>query len=228
MKSLTFPKAHGAALVDDLFAAFPEWVMIDPETGERSTDVQISGDGATLTLTVPDDADEATIAAVVNAHTPPQEAPIVDLDALRAELTDDPLGVGYAALTDAEAAATLNAKTRPGVTPRQELLALIGIMGIYGPVKRRATMAETDVETDLMNNVLYVVDADIPTIDLTRPELQAMLGGLVAFGVLTEAQAGEIAALAQNRRSRAEELGWPDVPGYAVWQARQPEPEPEP
>lgn len=69
MKRLTYRKAHRLGqLIDELFAAFPAWRTLDPATGRYSTAVQVAGSGQDITLTVPDDADEAAVATVVAAH----------------------------------------------------------------------------------------------------------------------------------------------------------------
>jgi hypothetical protein len=80
MKTLTFTQAHHLGkLHDELLAAIP--ALQPTGTGdERQAVMTVSGDGQTLTLQVPDGADEAAIQAVVAAHDPTPPAPPVDPD----------------------------------------------------------------------------------------------------------------------------------------------------
>jgi hypothetical protein len=69
MKTLSYQKPHRLAqLADELYAAFPSWTA--DVGGRPQAQATIAGDGATLTLTVPDNADTVAVAAVVNAHIP--------------------------------------------------------------------------------------------------------------------------------------------------------------
>lgn len=73
MKTLTFQQPHNLnKITDELFAAFPSWRTPATFGGIQGfvTNVVVQGDGATLTLVVPDDADVSAVAAVVQAHNP--------------------------------------------------------------------------------------------------------------------------------------------------------------
>jgi len=75
MKKINHTKQHNLnSITEELFAAFPEWVKPDAVSGEQSTSVSISGDGSTLNLWVPDNADEGAIRAVIDAHDPTKES----------------------------------------------------------------------------------------------------------------------------------------------------------
>jgi hypothetical protein len=118
MKKLTFTQAHHLGkLHDELLAAIP---ALQP-TGageERRAVMSVSGDGSTLSLGVPDDADEAAIAAVVAAHDPTPPAPPPDPNT---ELTAAIAAVDTTGIVDPAAKAAVEAlrdallgRTRPG------------------------------------------------------------------------------------------------------------------
>lgn len=66
---LTYPGAFKQALLmDELLAAFPEWWVDEEE--QRHCLLTLEGNAEGVRLTVPDDADEDAIAAVVAAHNP--------------------------------------------------------------------------------------------------------------------------------------------------------------
>lgn len=70
MKRLTFTRDHRLEqLADELVAAIPSLIATAAD-GHREALHRIWGDGATVTIEVPDDADEAAIAAIVADHTP--------------------------------------------------------------------------------------------------------------------------------------------------------------
>jgi len=76
-KKLTFIKDHFVTkITEELFAAFPEWVFVDPSAlYPRTALATVSGDGNTLVLWVPKDTDEAKVAAVVASHNPAPPVP---------------------------------------------------------------------------------------------------------------------------------------------------------
>lgn len=86
MKTLTFSQQpHNLAkLCDELFLAFPEWrVPVTIPVPGFTTEVKISGDGNTLTIEVPDDADEGEVTSIVESHDP---TPVVTVDPLKTAL----------------------------------------------------------------------------------------------------------------------------------------------
>ncbi len=134
------------------------------------------------------------------------------------ELTTDPLARGYATMTDAQAAASLNTADRSVIRPRLAnaktvmheiengwllLDKLEAAAPSVPPVKWALKFLETDVG-----------------IDVGSPVTQAQLQSLVP-GVLTQAEADALKALAQVTVSRADELGLGAVGGNDVAEARR-------
>lgn len=68
MKRLTFTRAHRLnQLADEVATAFPAWFPTGPD-GRRTALASIQGDGDRIVIEAPDDATEAAVAVVVNAH----------------------------------------------------------------------------------------------------------------------------------------------------------------
>jgi hypothetical protein len=84
MRTLTFTRPHRLGkIADELAAGVP---ALRPSTAPDGTLVArctVSGDGARLTLSVPDDAPDAAIASVVAAHDPTTPSPSEARDAAR-------------------------------------------------------------------------------------------------------------------------------------------------
>ena len=91
MKRLHFAKPNNLSrLHDELLAAIPTLRPIPNARGENEPVMAVEGRGDDIWLTVPDDADEAAIAAIVQAHDATRVAPRVpdpDLAAWNAATT---------------------------------------------------------------------------------------------------------------------------------------------
>lgn len=125
-------------------------------------------------------------------------------DALWQEINGDPLGRGYAALTDAPCADLLNAKayaltvSEIPVTQFEyivsDLLAAVDALPDGNPYKA-PILAAYQQQAPLLTSV--------PTVHLTGTALQGIFGLLVSAGVVT---AQQVAAYSQVPASRAEVL----------------------
>ncbi len=117
----------------------------------------------------------------------------MDISALKTELSD-PV---YASMSDQEAADAINAKT-VSVVVRVE----------NSEIKRRAIMAgiwpgiiaaQRDTNPQKAGLCIGVIewlnDQRMPRTDMDLPEVQSMLAGLVAFGLMTQEQATGIDSL---------------------------------
>jgi hypothetical protein len=140
----------------------------------------------------------------------------MDDSALRSEILDDPAGLGFAPLVaagnDAEIAVRLGAKNYRGPVPIEELSAYCTAEGITGAIEAVAyepTGAGITLQLKgLCRNMLTLVRDDyrLKTCDMDHPNFGAGCDGLIAAGLMTEAQKAAILALAENRRGRAEVL----------------------
>jgi hypothetical protein len=97
MKTLTFTRAHDLAqLADELAAKDANGNLLIPSLAPRRVQMgalgvqdvatwRASGDGQTLTLEVPDSADEAAVRAIVQAHVPQPRGAATDRKKLFAD-----------------------------------------------------------------------------------------------------------------------------------------------
>lgn len=84
MRTLTFTRPHRLGkIADELLAGVPALRATANAAGELVARSAVSGDGATLTLSVPDAAPDAAIAAVVAAHDPTTPSATDTRDAAR-------------------------------------------------------------------------------------------------------------------------------------------------
>lgn len=127
----------------------------------------------------------------------------MDLAKLSAELADDPLGRGYAGMSDAEAAASLNATDRekPRRVPVGELLTVLRDRGKWLAIK------VSDLEPAAAARDLFEGAQIVPDVNLANPAMQAGLDGLQDADLIDAGTRADIEALGETRRSRAEELG---------------------
>jgi len=126
---------------------------------------------------------------------------------LIAELRDDPLGRGYAGMSEDEAGASLSAADRDITVSHPITRLTLNCFGLIraNAIWARLVAANGQVAYSLENGGLNVNDADV----------QATLAVLVAADVLTQAEAAALIALANRTVCRAEELG---IATFVNWQ----------
>lgn len=110
----------------------------------------------------------------------------------------------YASMTDAEAAAAINAKTiairRLVEAWRVKQLAME--MGLWGKLRIVAQNATGEIPQEVQGLAITILDwiddvsGKIQSVDMDLVSTQTMLGGLVAATLATQEQVGAIAALA--------------------------------
>lgn len=144
-------------------------------------------------------------------------------EVLIAELTDDPLGRGYAGMTDQEAAQSLNGIDRIVADPsRKTFRELLRVQGmtvagvIYGKLKA-AAVVDDGVALALAAAGDYSPDGGL---DFSDPAAVAGIDALEAQQALTDTEADALKALGEKRVSRAEELGLGTVTDGHVGSAR--------
>lgn len=144
---------------------------------------------------------------------------------LAEELANDPLGRGYASMSDEEVAVSLMAvdRLRARLVSRGDLRQRFDNLadGNGVPVWELIEAHREDASSlgIACRAALRLRDApgDYPPIDVSAPMFAAQLAALVAGGVLTQEQAEGITALGVEMVSRAEELGLGRVkPGYVA------------
>ena len=135
----------------------------------------------------------------------------MDYNLLADEIATDPTNAGYAAMTDAEIAASLSApmiRIRQRV-PIERLQATAMETGVYSALKMAIKKPDTPPElVVLCETALDLVSARFPDIDLDNPAAAQMFGTLRQYGVISTQQAEDIDALATRATiSRAEQIG---------------------
>ena len=117
MQTLTYTQPHDLnQLHDELLAAIPALRPILGADGEYYAVMLVTGDGDTITLNVPDDADTNAIAGVVAAHDPAKrqrEAAAAAVAAEMARLAAEQAAAERTAQMQADADVVLSAQPTP-------------------------------------------------------------------------------------------------------------------
>lgn len=145
----------------------------------------------------------------------------MDMSILRTELND----TAYAGLSDAQAAAALNAPTRS----RRKAAAFHterGIVAALGPVMGESVLSKVEFaaqsNTLLARVVRWLRDySESGGLDLAATATRMQLDALQAAGVLTAEEVAALKALGEEPCSRADELGLGIVGDGHVRSARE-------
>jgi len=137
---------------------------------------------------------------------------------LREEILNDPLGRGYATMTNAQIAADLNAAIYEEVLDDVELdtalvtdtLGLDRAAEIIGNLKTAATNG--DVKADLSLDLLH------RGVKLSNPTTQTAIDSFVASGLITADEATLLRNRGKRMVSRAQQLGYTE-PITEAWVA---------
>jgi len=144
--------------------------------------------------------------------------------ALTTELNEDPLGRGYANMTDAEAADDLNTAyvTQYIDIPVGRLAGVIELEGIYEQLEPSG-LAEAQKLLRIVRGETAISELAY-SLSQQRTKIDEMLDALVSQGVLSGGQAEKLKALGFRKITRAQQkglLGGSDRIGFAhVQQAR--------
>ena len=134
---------------------------------------------------------------------------MADIEALATELANDPLGRGYASMTDQEAANDLNTAYRT-YTVEVSSRALLVWAGDNGRLKKIDAARNNDQVPAGVQNVCEVamrlIERDEASYDPSDSRHTDMLDALVNAGVIAQSDADALDALGERTRTRAEEL----------------------
>ncbi|QNN24351.1 hypothetical protein HED60_19425 [Planctomycetales bacterium ZRK34] len=134
---------------------------------------------------------------------------MMNVGILRDELTNDPLEVGYASMTDAEAATALNLPDRTRVISRRiTSLTILSELGADAAemLERVATAAQTNKAVAIALQALQSY-SDGGGIDIGNDVTRSTIDTLLAAEVLSDDEANALKAMATETISRATELG---------------------
>lgn len=139
---------------------------------------------------------------------------------LRAELMEDPEGIGYAAsvasgadgdtatLINAPRASVLGSASLAKIQSLIQLQPAVGeaIKSVWVKAKEIAGTPEHPLKDACAEAVELFVSARYDALQLQHPRVQALLDAYVAGGLMTQDQANEVIALGLRTISRAEQL----------------------
>ncbi len=136
------------------------------------------------------------------------------MDVLISELRDDPLDLGYAAMSSAAAAVALNAKTRVVygeaslVEVCRELIMMSDSSGrfVWDAVRDAAESADHPGR-DLARRLIFLFDGQLP-INWAGTSATALIAASVQAGFFSDKQAQALKDTGKRLISRAEELGY--------------------
>ena len=153
---------------------------------------------------------------------------MADIDILRQELTDDPLGRGYAGMADGEVADSLNVADRPGkgVVAASEVRRYVLLNGLWPRIQAVAASSANPVHQGTAITILQTLQPNsFDQIRMNDPAVAgavtSMLTTMVEAGAITAAHRDAMVALGDIQVSRATELGFGPVHHLTVADARR-------
>ena len=149
------------------------------------------------------------------------------IDALRLELAGDPTGIGYASMSDAEAAQAFNAKTRPGKRSVQatEVRSYVLLSGLWA---RISGVAQSSPDARYQGTAVTILQTLAPnsfeTIRMQDPAVYGavtqMLQTMIDAGAMEQIHMDAMLAMGDALIGRGEELGIGNVSHIDVAEAR--------
>jgi len=148
---------------------------------------------------------------------------MVNIQALAAEIENDPLSRGYVSMTNSEVASSLNTVNRTVTIPAAPT-SLSRWASKLGRYQRILDTAEASAKGDNVRSAAWIVknaiDVNTFQLDMNNGDDEAMIDLLVTDGTLTAADKSALIGDLTVTISRAEELGWTTVTAGHVAQAR--------
>ena len=138
-------------------------------------------------------------------------------------LSDELSKPQYASMTDQQAADAINAKT---VTVQQtvaihKLKEYAIINGIWPKLKVGQASSNPQVAALCVSVLDWVDDPRISTLDVNKPEVQAMLDGLVSAGIMSASNKADVVTMGSHTASWTSQNGLPEVGIGLVINARK-------
>ena len=131
----------------------------------------------------------------------------MDIAKLKTELVTDPVSMGYAALSDADAAVAINLADRDYTVPLNSRTSLSWAMrtGRLWDIETATTTGTPAIQAIALG-VKHLLGRSDTEIDMGNPDHVAMIDGLVAGGVLDASNKAELVTMSTSQRSRADEI----------------------
>jgi len=133
----------------------------------------------------------------------------VNIDILKNEIINDPLGIGYSQMTDQEVADSLNAKIRSKIVNR--MVNERSVLAEFStPLAAETFLQKLEAiatQNPIIKRAIRWMTPDQDGIDVGHPSTIDMINELVTAYVLTQNEADEFLNMAKQLCSRSEELG---------------------
>jgi len=138
-------------------------------------------------------------------------------------LSDELSKPQYASLSDQAAADAINAKTVsvPQTVAIHKLKEYAIINGIWPKLKAGQANSNPVVAALCVSVLDWVDDPRISTLDVNKPEVQAMLDGLVSAGIMSANNKADVVAMGSKIVSWTSQNGLPEVGIGLVQNARK-------
>ena len=146
----------------------------------------------------------------------------MSLAILRTELTTDPLGLGYAGMTDQQCLNSLLTKTRTRqrTLTTTDLLEWSGTSLRFDKIKVASNGSTQNAARNLSGIMFVLLNAPGVNLDMNRSASLALVDGLVNQGVLVAADKTALVAAATESINRFAELGIPEYQLGDITRAR--------
>src|SRR5688572_11392135 len=152
---------------------------------------------------------------------------MANVDILRDEISNDPLGRAYSAMADSQVADALNFPDRPGKkpVPATDVRLYILLNGLFPAIQNLAANGQDPTQKGTAITILQTIAPNsFDTIRMNLPNVHAavsqMLQTMVDAGVMTAQHRTDMLALGDTMVSRAQELGLSNVHHLDVAEAR--------
>ena len=152
---------------------------------------------------------------------------IENIQVLRDELANDPLGIGYAGMEDSAVADAINTPTRPGkqVVPASEVRRYVLLNGLWPRIQSVASGSSNPVHQGTAITILQTLAPNsFDEIRMNDPDIAAAVAGMlttmVEAGAMTAENRDAMVAMGDTTVSRAAELGLSLVHHLDVAEAR--------
>ena len=132
------------------------------------------------------------------------------IDILADEISSDPLGRGYTAMTDEQVLADINSKYRDDIVPNTDVIKYLTLVGKWSTIVDYSRNGTVELNRRVALNIVEIVKA-FTTFDLldatVLAAVTAQLDAMVASTFIAANDKTAILALGANRKTRAAELG---------------------
>jgi len=145
------------------------------------------------------------------------------IDPLIVEIRDDPLGAGYAGMSEEDVSLALQMKNRvvQGPVDARKVLRWSASTDGINSLRVAAASGNKDKRRLADAALAMLTSPHVSELDVSDAEIGQMLGALVALGVLTQADVDALKTRGQRSISRVEELNLDDVRPGRITEARK-------